>query len=174
MSEPHARTATPVDPSLRQMAERDIPAVMAIERRMFPDDAWSERVMRTELAGQPGRRHYLVAELPGESPEVVAYAGLAAAGHEADVQTIAVLPEYQGHGVGIAVLGALLDEAARRGCSDVFLEVRADNPRARSLYEWFGFETVGRRAGYYQPSGTDALVMHLADLRRKRGVTAGG
>jgi ribosomal protein S18 acetylase RimI-like enzyme len=41
----------------------------------------------------------------------------------------------------------------------MFLEVRADNPRAQDLYRRFGFEEIGVRRGYYQPSGTDAIVM---------------
>jgi [ribosomal protein S18]-alanine N-acetyltransferase len=47
----------------------------------------------------------------------------------------------------------------------VFLEVRADNPRAHGLYLRRGFEDLGIRRGYYQPSGVDAIVMRK-DLQR--------
>ena len=43
------------------------------------------------------------------------------------------------------------------------IEVRVDNQRAQRLYERFGFRPVGFRKAYYQPSGTDALVMRLPD-----------
>ncbi len=152
--------------ALRQMREGDLPEVMGIERGLFPEDAWSEATMRAELAGQPANRHYLVAEAGGT---VVGYAGLAAVTGEGNVQTIAVRPDHQSRGVGAALVGALLDEAARRGCAEVLLEVRADNPRARSLYESFGFETVGRWPGYYEPSGTDALVMRVSGVPARRG-----
>lgn len=167
------------------MTSDDLPAVMAIERTLFPDDAWSEGVMRTELAGVPSRRHYLVARraetaaASGDThgtPEAgapVGYAGLSMVPPEADVQTIAVLSEHQGNGVGSALLGALLEEATRRGCERVYLEVREDNPRARSMYEGFGFEVVGARPGYYQPSNTDALVMRCDDPVVKRRSTRG-
>ena len=36
-----------------------------------------------------------------------------------------------------------------------------DNLRAQRLYRSRGFEQVGLRRGYYQPSGADALVMRL-------------
>jgi ribosomal-protein-alanine N-acetyltransferase len=75
------------------------------------------------------------------------------------VQTIAVAPSHQGQGVGTQLLLSLLDEAVRRGCRHVDLEVRADNPVAIGLYERHGFVATGRRRGYYQPSGTDAVVM---------------
>jgi ribosomal-protein-alanine N-acetyltransferase len=41
----------------------------------------------------------------------------------------------------------------------VLLEVRADNEHAQGLYRRRGFTEVGRRRGYYQPSGADAVVM---------------
>jgi ribosomal-protein-alanine N-acetyltransferase len=37
--------------------------------------------------------------------------------------------------------------------------VRADNTRAQRLYRWWGFDDIGIRRGYYQPSGMDAIVM---------------
>ena len=88
-----------------------------------------------------------------------------------------------GEGIGGALLDGLLTEAARRGCTEVFLEVRVDNDRAQRLYRRRGFTEIGIRRGYYQPSGTDALVMrrisepppgarkkHLAGRNRGRRV----
>ncbi|MFC5749099.1 ribosomal protein S18-alanine N-acetyltransferase [Actinomadura rugatobispora] len=147
---------------LRRMTEDDLPAVVLLERALFPDDAWTEEMLRGELSDQPRTRHYVVAEDPGGA--LVGYAGLAAAGGQADVQTIGVLPGRRGTGLGAALLTELLDEAGRRGSEEVFLEVRADNDPARRLYERFGFERVGIRKSYYQPSGADAIVMR----RRQR------
>ncbi|MFI7441025.1 ribosomal protein S18-alanine N-acetyltransferase [Nonomuraea indica] len=137
------------------MTAADLPAVMAIERATFPLDAWSEGMMRGELDEQPRTRHYVVAVVDGE---IVGYAGLAAAADQADVQTIAVLETHQGTGIGGAMLAELLGEARRRGAREVFLEVRSDNPRARAVYEHFGFEEIGTRRRYYD-DGTDAIMM---------------
>ncbi|MCW2913554.1 MAG: ribosomal-protein-alanine acetyltransferase [Actinomycetia bacterium] len=145
------------DPKLRVMTEKDLPAVMELERALFPDDAWTEGMLNSELAEQPATRHYVVALAPDE--EIVGYAGLCAVGEAGDVQTIAVRADHWGHGVGAALLTALLTEAATRGCISVYLEVRADNERAQKLYERFGFEQIGIRKRYYQPSGVDAIVM---------------
>ena len=41
----------------------------------------------------------------------------------------------------------------------MLLEVAVDNAPAQRLYAQYGFEGVGIRKGYYQPSNTDALVM---------------
>ncbi|GIH45357.1 ribosomal-protein-alanine N-acetyltransferase [Microbispora rosea] len=149
---------------LRRMTHEDLPAVMDIERTTFPADAWSEAMMRGELADQPRTRHYVVAEV-GE--RVVGYAGLAAAGDQADVQTIAVLADHRRAGVGTALMDALLTEAARRGAVSVFLEVRADNPPAQAMYERFGFRRLGLRRRYYE-DGTDAITM-VKDLGPPHG-----
>ncbi|WP_407642040.1 ribosomal protein S18-alanine N-acetyltransferase [Actinomadura spongiicola] len=142
---------------LREMSSADIAAVTVLERDLFPEDAWSEEMIRGELADQPRTRHYVVAERPGG--EIVGYAGLAAAGGQADVQTLGVRADLRGSGIGAALLTALLEEAVRRRSEAVFLEVRADNGAARRLYERFGFDEVGLRRRYYQPSNVDAVVM---------------
>jgi ribosomal protein S18 acetylase RimI-like enzyme len=57
---------------------------------------------------------------------------------------------------------ALIAEAGIRGAVFVFLEVRADNPAARALYDELGFEQIAVRNQYYQPDGVDAQIMRLA------------
>lgn len=138
--------------SLREMTPADVPAVMDLERALFPLDAWSEGMLRDELA-EPAR-HYLVA-VSGDT--VVGYAGLRSVPPEGDVQTMAVSEQVWGRGVGSSLLTELLAEAGRRGITHVFLEVRSDNPRAQRLYGRFGFVQIGVRRGYY--NGADALVM---------------
>ena len=137
-----------------------MPGVMALERELFPDDAWTPEMFATELAQSTSRRLYLVAE---EENALIGYAGMMfTGGPQADVVTLAVDPAHWGHGTGTALLTALLDEAGNRGCAEVLLEVREDNPRARQLYSRHGFTEVGIRRGYYQPSGVDAVVMRKA------------
>jgi ribosomal-protein-alanine N-acetyltransferase len=142
---------------LRGMSKRDMPAVMALERELFPDDAWTPEMFATEFAQPASRRLYLVAE---EDNTLIGYAGMMfTGGPQADVVTLAVDPSHWGRGTGTALLTALLNEAGNRGCTEVLLEVREDNPRARQLYLRHGFTEVGIRRGYYQPSGVNAVVM---------------
>jgi len=150
-------------PSLRLMTTRDLPGVLALEAALFGEEAWSREMLAGELSQQPATRYYLVAE---EDEALVGYAGLLAAGEQADVLTIAVATSQWGQGIGSRLLAALLAEARQRDCTEMFLEVRADNLRAQRLYKWFGFAEIGIRRGYYQPSGTDAIVMRrdLASL----------
>ena len=146
----------PVPATLRLMTRADLDPVLGLELELFGEEAWSRPMLEGELAQQPGSRYYIVAEQDGL---IVGYAGLLSAGAQADVVTIAVTGRYQGQGTGAALLAALVAEARRRDCTEVFLEVRVDNLRAQQLYRTRGFEEIGVRRGYYQPSGADALVM---------------
>lgn len=142
--------------TVRDMTLDDVPAVSALEQRLFPVDAWPLQMFLDELS-QPETRRYLVAQ---SNDGIVGYAGLMCIEPIADVQTIAVVPEYEGRGIGTALLTSLIDEARRRQAADVLLEVRADNPRAQQLYVRFGFEQIHVRPRYYR-DGTDALIMRL-------------
>jgi ribosomal-protein-alanine N-acetyltransferase len=148
---------------VRRMRWWDIEPVMAIEAELFDAESWTAPMFWSELA-EHETRWYVVAVDGGA---VVGYAGLAAYGDEAYVQTIAVMASQQRQGVGTRLLRLLIDEAERRGTRTLALEVRADNAVAQRLYERFGFARVGLRRRYYQPSGTDAVVM-------ERPMTASG
>ena len=142
---------------LRPLRYDDLAAVLDLERSLFPDDAWSPGMFAEELAMQGRGRHYVAAE---EGNKLVGYAGMMLpGGRQAEVLTLAVNTAHWGRGIGSTLLTDLLDEAGRHDCTEMILEVRADNPRAQNLYRRFGFSDAGIRRGYYQPSGMDAIVM---------------
>ena len=158
-----ARQAEAREIRLRQMIKADMPRIMALEQELFPEDAWTPEMFAGEFAQPASRRLYLVAE---EGSALIGYAGMMfTGGSQADVVTLAVDPEHWSQGTGTALLSALVDEAGRRGYTEVLLEVRKDNPRARRLYLRHGFTEIGIRRGYYQPSGVDAVVMRKALAR---------
>jgi ribosomal-protein-alanine N-acetyltransferase len=132
--------------------------LLPIEDELFGVERWSAAMFWNELASG---HHYLVA-LDGD--RVLGYAGLAVnPPDEAWIQNIGVRKAAQRRGLGRTLLEALLAEAARRGVRKVLLEVAVDNAPAQKLYATYGFEGVGIRRGYYQPSNTDALVMLRED-----------
>lgn len=143
--------------TIRDAVPEDLPAMLEIERAEFPGSAWSEEQFRDELDRIPDSRWYAVAEDHGR---VIGYVGLYLSAPDADVQTIAVAPSHQGQGLGRALLRAAVDTAWHRGCTRLFLEVRADNEAALALYAACGFVRMGRRPRYY-PDGADAITMRL-------------
>jgi [ribosomal protein S18]-alanine N-acetyltransferase len=156
----------PVTPRLREMRWWEIDPVLDLEKDLFPEDAWSRGMFWSELAharGADATRRYFVAEDPAHPGRLVGYAGLAASGDLADIQTVAVARGHWGTGLGGRLLTELLTSATDFECAEVMLECRIDNVRAQKLYERFGFEAIGFRRGYYQPGNVDALVMRLTD-----------
>jgi ribosomal-protein-alanine N-acetyltransferase len=137
-----------------------IDELLPVEADLFGEERWTASMFWNELASG---HHYLVATDDGR---VSGYAGLAVnPPDEAWVQNIAVRRGAQRRGLGRVLLEALLAEARQRRARRVLLEVAVDNVAAQKLYADYGFEPVGLRRGYYQPSNTDALVMLREETR---------
>lgn len=146
---------------MRKANQHDLESIMAIESAVFLTDAWSEATMSAELASPLG--YYLVAFPPGSPEQIDGYAGLFApvGAEHADIQTIAVAETARRRGLGRALVRILVAEARSRGASELFLDVRTDNPSAQNLYRDLGFEQIAVRKAYYRPDGVDAIVMRL-------------
>ena len=118
--------------------------------------AWS----RADFAGLLAAPGTVALLHDGATPD-----GLALGRHAADegeILTLAVHPLARRHGVGRALIAALLARLAAAGAAQVFLEVAADNAGAQALYRGFGFEVAGRRPAYYARAGlppADAVLM---------------
>lgn len=140
---------------LRPGLLRDLPALAAAERACFPDP-WGEGGLRAHLAG--GAARTVVCEAAGET---AGYLLGCVIPPEAEVFRIAALPSARRRGVGRALLGHFLGECRARGCTDVYLEVRASNAPAIALYRAAGFCEIGRRRHYYRNPTEDALLFAL-------------
>ncbi len=138
---------------LRELTAADVPAVAAVERRVF-SDPWPESAFHSELS--QGLAWARVAELDGAlAGYLLAWMG-AGAGH---IGNVAVTPEARRRGVARALLEELLGRAGVVGVTRVTLEVRAANFAAQALYRAYGFRLAGLRRGYYRDTGEDALIM---------------
>jgi ribosomal-protein-alanine N-acetyltransferase len=130
----------------------DLPAIWRLERACFPQDAY-DLLTLFEMAVNPG----LVRLKAVAGGKLVGYlAGEAQRRREAGwIITIGVLPEYQGLGIG----RALLTEAeGALNVARVKLTVRRGNARAVALYEHCGYRHSSTVRGYYH-DGEDGLIM---------------
>lgn len=125
-------------------------ALAEIHRAAFPPpEAWGTDAISLQLA------------MPGAFGLVAPRGGMLlgrVAADEAEVLTLAVLPEMRRAGLGRALLLGAMAEARHRGAASMVLEVAVDNVAARGLYAGTGFTPVGRRRCYYADGG-DALVL---------------
>jgi ribosomal-protein-alanine N-acetyltransferase len=80
---------------------------------------------------------------------------------DSSLMNICVHPDRQGQGWGRALLQEYLRHSKSLGAQAWFLEVRASNQGAMSLYERAGFAEYCRRTDYYGSGNTreDAVLM---------------
>lgn len=146
----------------RPIGALDLDRAAALHRQAFEplgERPWTRRDM-AELLASPGVAG-LFLEVEGREDGVALWRTVA---DEAELLTIAVRFDRRRHGVGRALLGAVVEQARHDGAQSLFLEVGADNGPARALYSQAGFVTVGRRPDYYRrhTGFADALVLRLA------------
>ncbi|MDR2341451.1 MAG: GNAT family N-acetyltransferase [Campylobacteraceae bacterium] len=67
-----------------------------------------------------------------------------------NIHDIVVLKEYRGSGVGRMLMGAIADEAKKRGCVRITLEVREDNVIAQNLYKNMNFKETNPKMLYWR------------------------
>lgn len=140
---------------IRPMTTADLPEVLAIEKDLFPTDAWTTELFLGELAEVPASREVSVLEL---NDKIIGYASLRFVGREGDINTIAISAQHQRQGFGQQLLDWLLAKASELGVREIFLDVRADNEPAIAMYRAAGFDRIDVRRNYYDHS-VDAHVM---------------
>ncbi len=143
--------------SIREMAEKDLDEVMAIEKRSFPSP-WSRELFKKELQ-MPLGKAFVAQETP--LPQIVGYFCCWLIIPEVHILNIAVHPQKRHRGIGSKLLQYGLAYAWQKGGRHFTLEVRRSNYPAIGLYKKFNFQPWGIRRRYYTDTGEDALVMCL-------------
>lgn len=140
----------------RPMRSTDVVYVAALEAQIHAAP-WTVGNFRDALAAGYAAQ---VAERDGR---IVVFGVMMLAPGEAQVLNVSVVPDARREGLGRELVLRFIDDAARMGAAQIFLEVRVSNVAAIALYERTGFARIARRAGYYPagPDGSreDALVM---------------
>lgn len=141
---------------MRAMTEADLPAVLAVERVIYPFP-WSEGNFRDSLLC--GDRAWIWEA----GHELAGYGVVNQVLDEAQILNIGIAKDRQGQGRGRTLLDFLCNDARQHGAIRMFLEVRPSNEAARALYDRAGFQIIGQRRGYYPATDgrEDAIVMEL-------------
>lgn len=147
--------------ALVPMNEHDLLEVVEIEETTGLSQ-WGWEAYRAELARRESVMLVVRRDVPDDSGRnVVAYIASRVSADELHINNIGVRETARRKGLGAALLGAALEEGARRGATLAVLEVRAGNAAAQALYMRFGFKVVGERKDYYRSPVENALVMTM-------------
>ena len=141
----------------RPMDESDLAWVAAQDAELYPFP-WSAGNFADSISAGYGCWVML------DGAERVGYGVLMMVIDEAHILNISVVAARQRGGLGRRLLEHFAGLARETGARRLLLEVRPSNGPALALYARAGFQTIGRRKGYYPAHGgrEDGLVMSLA------------
>ena len=138
---------------IREIEMDDLEQIAQLEAQLF-HTPWSLTGLFSFFLREDVK--FLVA-LEGE--KIVGYCGIVTVLDEGDVVKVAVDQEYQGQGIGTALMENLIQRMQESGVRTIHLEVRQSNESAIALYRKMGFAEDGIRKDYYENPVENALLM---------------
>lgn len=143
-----------IDTTIIAMALKDLPEVIEIEN-LAHTHPWSQKLFMSNF-GKRYVNHVLMID-----NKVVGYFVASYVAGEVTLLNIAVSPTQQGNGLGQTLLSFLKTFSRELDQQEIWLEVRASNFTAISLYQKLGFVEVDVRSEYYPTDNgrEDAIIM---------------
>lgn len=136
------------------MGLSDIESVYQVESQCH-SHPWSKKLFLSNF----GKRYFNHVMLDNDN--VIGYFVTSSVAGEVTLMNIAIAPSKQGKGLGKLLLQFLIDLSRQKQEQEIWLEVRASNSSALSLYDKLGFVEVDRRKDYYpcEIGREDAIIM---------------
>jgi ribosomal-protein-alanine N-acetyltransferase len=125
---------------IRNMSQADLPAVTVVDHGGF-DRLWRNSLATLRL-GLAQAGFATVAQI---DDEVVGYQISTRNSYGAHLARLAVLPQYQGRGIGYALVQDLLDKTRLAGLYRLTVNTQNDNQTSLALYQKIGFVLTGER-----------------------------
>ncbi len=145
---------------IREVSDHDLEAIVSIQSKSPRAARWTLADYKNLMDDPMGL--ILVAEPDTATPPtIVGFVGFRRVIDEAELMNMAVDPAHQRQGVGRELLAEGRRRLSEQGARRIYLEVRASNAPAQSLYYSVGFVLLSRRRDYYNGPWEDALVFSL-------------
>jgi ribosomal-protein-alanine N-acetyltransferase len=129
---------------------------MKLERSCSTAAHWTESQYQQAIQGRDVERSVLVAE--DESRGIAGFLVALHVAAEWELENIVVAPASRRAGLATRLMNAFFDYVRQVNSEAVFLEVRASNLAARTLYEKCAFLQSGQRRAYYSDPVEDAIL----------------
>ena len=143
----------------RTLSLSDLEEIVAIEKASF-SNPWTRQMYQRELEN-PDVSFLYVLRFPHQ---IAGFCSFWLVLDEIHINNLALRQEYQGQGLGAALLRHVLQVGATRGAERATLEVRRSNAPALRLYQRLGFEVAATRPNYYVSPPEDALILWRGTL----------
>lgn len=145
------------------MRREDLPEVLVIESLSFAEP-WTEEMFLHELNSERIAESLVARMDEGLGERIVGFLCAWVVGGELHINNIGVHPSYRRRGIASQLLEEVLRRARAKGATAGYLEVRASNEAATTLYKCYGFQPIGLRRSYYDHPREDAIVMRMQPL----------
>ena len=136
--------------TITRMTEHDLLEVVEIEEESGLS-RWGWAAYYAEMQGT-NRDLMLIARVAKapiiEHQRLAGYIVARESAGELHINNVAVRNQFRRRGIGIALLGSIIEMAKRLKVQVAFLEVRRGNNAAQELYKKVGFKPIARRADY--------------------------
>jgi ribosomal-protein-alanine N-acetyltransferase len=149
-----------INVTIKEITQIDLDEVMEIEMLSYPNHYWSRTSFESEISNKLAT--YKCALSP--KGNIAGFYGFWQILEEAHITTFATHPEFRRQGVANALMIDVIAECYKKMIKYITLEVRESNIAAISLYDKFGFSTIGTRKKYYQDNNEDALIMFTENI----------
>ncbi len=146
---------------IRRMEAADLPRILAMAQSLENVPRWQPSAWLAALNPAAAPLRIALVAAGAAAGDLRGFAVAASMAPQAEIETIAVLPEARRLGVGRRLMTALAAELAQVRIEEVFLEVRVSNLGAQAFYLALGFTRTGRRSRYYIDPIEDAVLMSL-------------
>ncbi|OOG27458.1 ribosomal-protein-alanine N-acetyltransferase [Enterococcus casseliflavus] len=141
---------------VRELVGDDIKELLQVERLVYAGELpWTKSAFLSELYSRV--KHLYLGILHNE--RMIGFIGVRILGADAHITNIAIIPDYQGKGIGSFLLGEIERYARKNKCDRLTLEVRLGNRDAQRLYRTLGFVSQAIKTAYYTEGNEDALDM---------------
>jgi [ribosomal protein S18]-alanine N-acetyltransferase len=150
-------TSAPAEARFEPLLPERLQAVLRVEQQVYPHP-WSE-LNFTDALASGYQAQVLLAD-----DTLIGYFVAMKGVDEVHLLNITVALAYRSQGWAQVMLDALATWSRGQGAQWLWLEVRAHNARALSVYEAHGYRRVGLRKAYYpaeRGQREDAIVMSL-------------
>ena len=148
--------------AFREVKLDDINILLDLDQRCL-GGMWTAQGYQREI--ENACSHWLILTL-AEKDQIIGAGAFWSVLEEAHITLLMIDPDYQEQGLGFRLLQNLLKKAVTLQLERATLEVNVNNHKAIALYQKAGFQVAGRRKGYYQETGEDALILWQNHLEK--------
>ena len=138
------RAPFPSNINLRAMTVDDLPQVVDVDSAAF-EPLWRNSLPALGKAYSQSSHAFIIEDSSG----LLGYQLSTGSPLGAHLARLAVRPEVQGHGLGAALVGDLIDRILKSGGSRVTVNTQANNAASLALYHKLGFRRTGEQFPVY-------------------------